>query len=131
MTTLDRNQLDTLAGLLRARGEALRAFIAAGRHSPDANYADVSGAVHSLSDESFAELTAALSRMNLAKASEELREVEAAMDRIRDGSYGICVDCGAGISYARLRVAPETRRCALCQTKNEDRRGGRDSTPSL
>ena len=131
MTTLDRNQLDILARLLGARGDALRAFIAAGRHSPDANYVDVSGAVHSLSDESFAELTSALSRTNLTKASEELREVEAAMDRLRDGSYGICVDCGGEISYARLRVTPEARRCALCQTKIEDKRGGRDPTPSL
>lgn len=131
MAILSRDQLDLLAGLLRARGEALRAFIAAGRHSPDANYADVSGAVHSLSDESFAELTSALSRMNLTKASEELREVEAAMDRMREGNYGICTDCGAAIGYARLRVTPEARRCALCQTKIEDKRGGRDPTPSL
>ena len=131
MAILSRDQLDLLAGLLRARGEALRAFIAAGRHSPDANYADVSGAVHSLSDESFAELTSALSRMNLTKASEELREVEAAMDRMREGTYGMCADCGAAIGYARLRVTPEARRCALCQTKIEDKRGGRDPTPSL
>lgn len=131
MTILDRDQLDILAGLLRARGEVLRVFIAAGQRSPDANYADVSGAVHSLSDESFAELTSTLSRMNLAKASEELCEVEAAMDRMRDGTYGICADCGTEISYARLRVTPETRRCALCQTKREDKRGGRDPTPSL
>ena len=131
MTILSRDQLDLLAGLLRARGEAVRAFIAAGRHSPDANYADISGALHTLSDESFAELTSALSRMNLTKASEELREVEAAMDRLRDGTYGMCADCGAAIGYARLRVTPETRRCALCQTKFEDKRGGRDPTPSL
>lgn len=131
MTILSRDQLDTLAGLLRARGGTLRAFIAAGRHSPDASYADVSGAVHSLSDESFAELTSALSRTNLTKASEELREVEAAMERLRDGTYGMCADCGAAIGYARLRVTPEARRCALCQTKIEDKRGGRDPTPSL
>ncbi len=131
MDALSRDQLDALGGLLRGRAEALRVFIAAARRSPDGRYADTTGAVHTLSDESFAELTTALSQMNFSKAADELREVDAAMARLRDGSYGVCSDCGERISYARLRVAPESRRCALCQFKAEDRRGGRDRTPSL
>lgn len=131
MDVLSRDQLDALGGLLRGRAEALRVFIAAARRSPDGRYADTTGAVHTLSDESFAELTAALSQMNYSKATDELREVEAAMARLRDGSYGTCADCGQRISYARLHVAPESRRCAVCQAKAEDRRGGRDQTPSL
>lgn len=131
MDALDRDQLDMLGELLRAHAEALRVFIAAARRSPEGRYAEVTGAVHTLSDESFAELTAALSQMNYAKATDELREVEAAMARLRDGSYGSCADCGQRISYARLQVAPESRRCAACQAKAEDRRGGRDQTPSL
>lgn len=131
MDSLSRDQLDALGGLLRGRAEALRVFIAAARRSPDGRYADTTGAVHTLSDESFAELTTALSQMNFSKAADELREVDAAMARLRDGSYGVCSDCGERISYGRLRVAPESRRCALCQLKAEDRRGGRDRTPSL
>ena len=131
MDGLSRDQLDTLDGLLRGRAEALRVFIAAARRAPEGRYAEITGAVHTLSDESFAELTAALSQMNYRKATDELREVDAAMARLRDGSYGICADCGQRISYARLHVAPESRRCAACQASAEDRRGGRDSTPSL
>lgn len=131
METLTKAQRSELAGLLRGRAEALRIFIAAGRHSPDANYADITGAVHLLSDESFAELTAALRRMNLAKASKELQDVEVAIERMRDGSYGVCIGCGQPISFGRLRITPQAARCALCQSKAEDRRGGRDPTPSL
>lgn len=130
MDALNRDQLDVLGELLRGRAEALRVFIAAARRSPEGRYAEVTGAVHTLSDESFAELTAALSQMNYSKATDELREVEAAMARLRDGSYGSCADCGQRISYAR-HVAPESRRCAACQAKAEDRHGGRDRTPSL
>lgn len=131
MDVLSRDQLDALGGLLRGRAEALRVFIAAARRSPEGRYAEVTGAVHTLSDESFAELTTALSQMNYRKAIDELREIDAAMARLCDGSYGICADCEERISYARLHVAPESRRCAMCQAKAEERRGGRDLTPSL
>ncbi len=41
------------------------------------------------------------------------------------GGYGICEDCGARISEARLAFRPESTRCLTCQGAM-DRRGGRD-----
>lgn len=131
MTGLTNTQRSTLEGVLRARDQALRLFIASRRWSSDARYADVAGATHTASDESFADLTATLNQMNASKATDELRDVDAALVRLRDGSYGRCVACGQGIGYERLLVAPEAQRCTRCQAKAEDRRGGRDLTPSL
>lgn len=131
MTGLTNTKRSTLEGVLRARDQALRIFIATRRWSPDTHYADVAGATHTASDESFADLTATLNQMNVSKATDELRDVDAALVRLRDGSYGICVDCGQDIGYERLLVAPEAQRCARCQAKVEDRHGGRDLTPSL
>ncbi len=51
----------------------------------------------------------------------ELDTVEAALRRIADGSYGVCVDCGTDIPVARLHATPETSRCVTCQTRNEQR----------
>jgi RNA polymerase-binding protein DksA len=53
-------------------------------------------------------------------AERQLEQIEAALQRIEDGSYGTCVDCGATISEARLTVRPEAARCVECQAKAED-----------
>jgi DnaK suppressor protein len=36
----------------------------------------------------------------------EFQEIEAALQRIADGTYGTCDDCGQPISSARLQVLP-------------------------
>ncbi len=43
-----------------------------------------------------------------------IRHLKAALQRLEDGSYGICVCCGEDISVARLRVIPETTLCVQC-----------------
>ena len=54
-----------------------------------------------------------------ARESAELDAVDAALKRIEDGIYGVCIDCGADIPAARLHAAPETPRCISCQDKFE------------
>ena len=51
------------------------------------------------------------------------RAVEAvdALQRIRDGTYGSCSECGKRIPAARLQVKPEAKRCVACQTNFERR----------
>jgi DnaK suppressor protein len=44
-----------------------------------------------------------------------LREVKAALRRIRDGSFGVCVDCEQAISPKRLLAVPWASRCVQCQ----------------
>jgi len=44
----------------------------------------------------------------------ELRAIDAALARIEDGSYGICVTCGAAISDDRLALLPATPFCKTC-----------------
>lgn len=45
---------------------------------------------------------------------EEIRRIRAALQRMRDGDYGICTKCGAEISTARLDVLPHTPFCKTC-----------------
>lgn len=54
-----------------------------------------------------------------ARESIELDMVDAALRRIEDGSYGLCIDCGVEIPAARLHAAPEASRCIACQEKTE------------
>ncbi len=44
----------------------------------------------------------------------ELRAIRAALDRIEDGAYGECVNCGEPISTKRLEIIPHAARCAKC-----------------
>jgi len=46
-----------------------------------------------------------------------LQAIEAALLRIEDGTYGICLDCGERISSARLEAIPWTRVCIECKKK--------------
>ena len=47
-------------------------------------------------------------------AREDLAEIEAALARLADGSYGICQACGARISAERLAARPAARTCVGC-----------------
>jgi len=49
-------------------------------------------------------------------------EILEALDRVREGTYGLCRDCGRKISADRLRVKPEASRCVRCQRKAEGSR---------
>lgn len=44
-----------------------------------------------------------------------LGEIEAAQQRIADGSYGVCFGCGWPIPVARLRANPYARHCLSCE----------------
>jgi DnaK suppressor protein len=43
-----------------------------------------------------------------------LAQIERAIERIEDGSYGLCVRCEEEISEPRLKVRPETPICIAC-----------------
>ena len=55
----------------------------------------------------------------LENSAQQRAEVEAALQRIEDGTYGTCVDCGQQIPDARLEVRPEAARCVADQQKHE------------
>ncbi len=55
------------------------------------------------------------------RESAELRLLDAALERIRAGSYGQCLDCGEDIPAARLHAAPAAARCLACQQKAEQK----------
>lgn len=44
-----------------------------------------------------------------------LAEIEAAIVRVRDGSYGSCGSCSKAIPVERLEILPYTNSCVPCQ----------------
>jgi DnaK suppressor protein len=49
-----------------------------------------------------------------------IQKVKEAMDRIDDGTFGICESCGRPISEKRLMARPVTTLCIECKTERED-----------
>jgi RNA polymerase-binding transcription factor DksA len=47
-------------------------------------------------------------------AQQEMRQIEAAQERLDEGEYGICTVCGERISDKRLDVLPYTPFCRNC-----------------
>jgi DnaK suppressor protein len=50
---------------------------------------------------------------------EKLQSIEEALERIEEGSYGICDSCEAEIAPGRLEAMPFTRLCVNCQAERE------------
>ena len=48
-----------------------------------------------------------------------LQEVDEALDRLANGMYGICEECGGPIGLKRLEVRPVAKYCVPCKTKLE------------
>jgi DnaK suppressor protein len=48
-----------------------------------------------------------------------LAQTDAALQRLADGDYGLCADCGEAIPVARLLLAPHAPRCVACENVKE------------
>ncbi len=132
MPELSEKQLQGFEQRLRQRREELREIIREELASMKReDYAELAGMVHDTGDESFAELLRGVNLTNRARELEEMQDIEAAIERIRNGAYGACVECNDAIAVERLDAYPTAKRCITCQSRHENRRGGRDATPSL
>jgi RNA polymerase-binding protein DksA len=48
------------------------------------------------------------------ETAQSIRVIQAAIERIDEGTYGLCERCGEEIGEARLRAIPEATRCVNC-----------------
>ena len=51
--------------------------------------------------------------------SRELAKIDTALERITEGTYGVCEKCGEKISLARLKALPFAVKCIRCQEEDE------------
>jgi len=52
----------------------------------------------------------------------EFDEIDAALERLRAGTFGLCETCRGDIPIERLRAIPTARRCLTCQGAQEGHR---------
>lgn len=49
-----------------------------------------------------------------------IKKIRAALQRIEEGSFGVCEDCGEEIGVPRLKARPVTKLCINCKSKQEE-----------
>jgi RNA polymerase-binding transcription factor DksA len=117
---LNRRQIIELAYAMNTRRnellEELGSDVERVRAEP---YASVAGATPDIGDEAVADLLSDVGEAEVTRDLGELRALEAALKRVSDGGYGVCVDCGQDIPFERLRAQPSAERCVACQGRHE------------
>lgn len=119
MFPLNDEQLDALARRLDAREAELRAEVRGAREEAEVAREVGAGDVPDSGDAGEAKTRSDIGYAEMERDVEELMDIEAARQRIADGSYGRCVDCGVDIDPARLQVQPTASRCTECQERFE------------
>ncbi|HJW57550.1 MAG TPA: TraR/DksA family transcriptional regulator [Burkholderiaceae bacterium] len=114
MEKLTQEKLQHIERLLDEREKSLRDDIRREVDLKD-NYAQIATEAPDTGDASFADLSVDLGNAAVMRDLAELRAIEAACVRIKNGVYGECLECGYEIPYARLCAQPTAERCAPCQ----------------
>ncbi len=65
------------------------------------------------------EASSAIEDVQADHAATELSMVMAALQRLEDGTYGVCTTCGEPIGEARLLALPQALHCVACQSRLE------------
>ena len=113
---LNRNQLEEFERLIGQRRQQLvTELLDDVARARDESYADVAGGVTDLGDQALADLIADLDNAEITRDMRTVRELDAALARIADGSYGSGADCEGEIGLERLRAYPTAMRCIKCQ----------------
>jgi RNA polymerase-binding transcription factor DksA len=92
-------QVDALSADLAGLFEASESVATDDEHDPEG---------HTIAYER-AQLAALLSR-----ARERVAELDLALERLRQGTYGVCERCGRPIPVERLEIRPAARTCVSC-----------------
>ncbi len=55
----------------------------------------------------------------LSEAEKELNQVNVALDKMQQGDYGVCAQCGESIAVNRLEALPFVTECINCASEHE------------
>lgn len=98
-----------LEDLLGKDGNSIRSIIETSDQSPD------------FTDQASLESDMDLNIHMKERDSRLLVKVKEALERLEDGTYGICEECGKEISELRLKARPVTTMCITCKRKQEEK----------
>lgn len=101
--------------LLRMREDLVREIARRSKATTEGTTPDIGDILDSVSEERTRELDMILTD----REKKKLGQIDDSIDRIEDGTYGMCEECGVKIPKARLKVMPFAKYCVECQEKIE------------
>ena len=78
-------------------------------------------------DKSVDELSKYLNARIIGNRSEEIDDIDSALNKLKEGTYGVCEECGEEISIKRLEVVPASLYCVSCQDEIDRRNNDKTS----
>ena len=114
---MDKKKLESFKKRLEERQQVLRKTVS--RTEEDGRIADQDTA-QDIADRAASSYTKEFLFSQSNNDRQLLAMVESALQRIREGEFGECVNCGHEINPKRLEAVPWTRYCIACQEKLEN-----------
>jgi len=114
--TMEKKRLEQFRKQLEQRQQELRRVVS--RTQEDGRIADAEAA-QDIADRAANSYTKEFLFAQSNNDRQLLGMVELALSRIREGSFGECINCGNEINAKRLEAVPWTRYCIECQEKME------------
>lgn len=108
---ISQDQLSSLRRQLEERQVQLRTELQDGKSAPVRTESDSQDIEQTYVSDQDHEVGEGINEQHLI----ELRDIEAALQRMDAGRYGICQDCDASIDIERLSVYPVARSCIDCK----------------
>ena len=120
MTTLNDTQRQQLRTALEARKEQLLRELDPVQPSHTARMINAGNAPQdAYATEANRAAQDAVRDAEARRDHDELVAVRAALERLQEGGYGECIDCGCDLGLPRLQAFPSALRCIGCQAKFE------------
>lgn len=97
--------------LLSMREDLVREIARRSRAATGETVPDIGDILDSVSEERTRELDMILTD----REKQKLKQIDDALDRIEENTYGFCEECGVKIPRARLKVVPFAKYCVECK----------------
>jgi DnaK suppressor protein len=115
--TRERERYQVLKAMLEDRRRDIHDKLRSLRENLPTQLAEVKDAEEQSVDDFVRDVELALVEMK----SQTLGQIDEAIQRLEDGVYGVCAECGEEIAEARLKALPFATLCIPCQEQHEER----------
>lgn len=120
MTNITKKQIDTLQRTMEAELDRL---VDESREEMNieqkASYIDIDGNVADTGDEAVTDTLIDTDNAIIGLHLQKVNDLNAALERVQTGTYGVCIECGGEIGFQRLSAYPTAKRCIECQRLHE------------
>ena len=97
--------------LLKTREELVQGIARKSRETAVSGVSDIGDILDSVSEERTRELY----MIFIDREKQKLKQIDDALDRIEEKTYGLCEECGVKIPRPRLKVVPFAKYCVECK----------------